>query len=250
MAAQPELHMVRISVDMRKFHCWSSERGLLHRSRCAEGIAMHHLLSECFGKSMLQPFRLMVARVGVNGSLYSYSCNNASILKDTLASTAPPEHRQVLNPSSIESKAMPVRWQPGHQLGFDVRARPVKRYRCSKNRIHEGDAFQREAKRHPPGEFAKSREEVYTEWLSEQFNRHGGATLETARLASFNRVRSAAGVASDQSSEGPDAIMHGMLKITSSEAFARLLARGIGRRRAYGYGMLLLRPPDTTAHMS
>ena len=42
--------------------------------------------------------------------------------------------------------------------------------------------------------------------------------------------------------EGPDAVIRGVLTITDSESFADLLAKGIGRHRAYGYGMLLLRP--------
>ena len=36
--------------------------------------------------------------------------------------------------------------------------------------------------------------------------------------------------------------MRGILAITDPTAFADLLARGVGRHRAYGYGMLLLRP--------
>jgi CRISPR system Cascade subunit CasE len=44
--------------------------------------------------------------------------------------------------------------------------------------------------------------------------------------------------------EGPDAVVHGTLTITDPVAFAGLLARGVGRHRSYGYGMLLLRPPQ------
>ncbi|GHE81823.1 hypothetical protein GCM10019059_44550 [Camelimonas fluminis] len=47
--------------------------------------------------------------------------------------------------------------------------------------------------------------------------------------------------------EGPDATFHGSLVVTDPEAFTILLARGVGRHRAYGYGMLLLRPPQRQA---
>jgi CRISPR system Cascade subunit CasE len=40
----------------------------------------------------------------------------------------------------------------------------------------------------------------------------------------------------------PQALVKGVLNIADSDAFNRLLARGIGRHRAFGYGMLLLRP--------
>ena len=41
--------------------------------------------------------------------------------------------------------------------------------------------------------------------------------------------------------------MRGILTITDPIAFAELLKRGVGRHRAYGYGMLLLRPPARLA---
>ena len=43
--------------------------------------------------------------------------------------------------------------------------------------------------------------------------------------------------------EACDIVMHGTLSITDTQRFADLLTRGIGRHRAYGYGMLLLSPP-------
>jgi CRISPR system Cascade subunit CasE len=46
-------------------------------------------------------------------------------------------------------------------------------------------------------------------------------------------------------SEGPEATFHGTLEITDPVRFADLLARGVGRHRAYGYGMLLLRASNS-----
>jgi CRISPR system Cascade subunit CasE len=42
--------------------------------------------------------------------------------------------------------------------------------------------------------------------------------------------------------EGPDASFEGVLTVAEPGAFALLLARGIGRHRAFGFGMVLLRP--------
>ena len=42
-------------------------------------------------------------------------------------------------------------------------------------------------------------------------------------------------------------MLYGELEVTDPEAFNRLLATGIGRDKAYGYGMLLLRPPRPAA---
>ena len=87
------------------------------------------------------------------------------------------------------------------------------------------------------------REEVYADWLSNQFDRRGGAQLdrERTRLVSFQRTR-AVRKRHARHSEGPDAVMRGVLTITDPDVFSNLLAHGIGRHRAYGYGMLLLRP--------
>ena len=94
---------------------------------------------------------------------------------------------------------------------------------------------------YPENEMPYSREEVYREWLSSQFARRGGAQLESAELRSFQRTRAVRKLHAHHS-EGPDAIMRGILTITDAAAFTALLVRGIGRHRAYGYGMLLLRP--------
>jgi CRISPR system Cascade subunit CasE len=41
---------------------------------------------------------------------------------------------------------------------------------------------------------------------------------------------------------GPDAMLAGQLRVTNSQAFAQLLANGLGRHRAFGFGLLMLRP--------
>ena len=87
----------------------------------------------------------------------------------------------------------------------------------------------------------RSREDVYSDWLEEQIRRRG-AQLDEVSLKSFQRTRIIRRRGS-RPIEGPNAVMSGVLTVTDGEKFAKLLARGIGRHRAYGYGMLLLRPP-------
>jgi len=41
---------------------------------------------------------------------------------------------------------------------------------------------------------------------------------------------------------GPDVVLAGQLRVTDPQAFAQLLAKGVGRHRAFGFGLLLLRP--------
>jgi CRISPR system Cascade subunit CasE len=46
---------------------------------------------------------------------------------------------------------------------------------------------------------------------------------------------------------GPDVILAGELTVADAEGFLALLARGVGRHRAFGFGMLLLSPPGREA---
>ena len=43
-------------------------------------------------------------------------------------------------------------------------------------------------------------------------------------------------------SRRPDVTFRGTLQVTDPDRFHALLARGVGRHRAFGFGMLLLRP--------
>jgi CRISPR system Cascade subunit CasE len=58
-------------------------------------------------------------------------------------------------------------------------------------------------------------------------------------LTRFQRLRAAR---EGFSPEGPDAILQGDLILNDPERFQMMLAQGVGRHKAYGFGMLLLRP--------
>ena len=126
-----------------------------------------------------------------------------------------------------------------------MRIRPTRRLTrpigdTGKCHVAERDAFLMQALDETTE--TRSREAVYQDWLRERLARCGGATLESATLQSFQRTR-AVRKQRARYSEGPDALMRGNLVVTDGEAFAELLSTGVGRHRAYGYGMLLLRPP-------
>jgi CRISPR system Cascade subunit CasE len=96
-----------------------------------------------------------------------------------------------------------------------------------------------------------SREAVYADWLKRQFE--DVADLHEVRMIAFclNTVvrRTAAqaeGARSKRPVQGPDAMFTGVLQVRDSAAFAAQLARGIGRHRAFGFGMLMLKPAVAT----
>lgn len=233
------LHMIRAEVNVRDFQRWMGMRRLQDPDH-----AMHCLLVESFGKDLApKPFRVMTPRGGSQGCLYGYGSADAEALREAAAIYADPLQTGVIPADRIESKPMPSNWEAGKKLGFEVRMRPI--VRPTKNADsrpgRECDAFQLEADRYEKDEMPRSREQVYCEWLARQFESRGGAKLESASLESFQRTRSIRRQHT-RYTEGPDALMRGTLTVTDDAAFSKLLAGGVGRHRAYGYGMLLLRP--------
>lgn len=242
--------MVRADLDIREFHRWAGMRGLISRSAFDEGFAMHCLLVESFGELAPKPFRVIIpSRRGRRiGTLYGYARCDAGSLRDTAALYCDPQQAKILPASRIDSKPMPAEWQPGKRLGFEVLLRPtIRRARGSDRAGKECDVFQAEAEKYSKGMMPRSREEVYADWLRARLEYRGGARLEGATLAMFQRTRAVRKLHA-RPSEGPHALLRGTLTISDPTEFGRILAGGIGRHKAYGYGMLLLRPPMANRH--
>lgn len=251
MSENLPLQMIRAAVSVRDFQRWMGQKRLQDSDH-----AMHCLLAEGFGPDAApKPFRLILPRGGSEGILYGYGQADAAVLREQAALYADPLQNRIIPAERLESKAMPAAWQAGQRLGFEVRIRPVVRRRDFNAdrpaKAKEWDAFQWAAKQYPQDKMPYSREEVYGDWLRRELigtdkEGVGGAELESASLRSFQRTRAARKLRA-RPSEGPDVVMQGNLVITDPARFAALLARGVGRHRAYGYGMLLLRPVRSSA---
>jgi CRISPR system Cascade subunit CasE len=251
------LHLVRLPVDLNALARAADNRGWTTGRRLAfdEGAALHHLLGETFGPAVLQPFRLSVAPKRARGSLYAYTCVDPGELAETAAATAMPEVVDALSPAALEAKPMPTGWRSGQRIGIDVRLRPTVRLAAAiapgkadgatgNHGFAKGaeiDAFLAEALKHESCDMmeatGRTREAVYRDWLAARFG--SVATLEEARLAAFARTVAARG---GKGQEAPDIVVHGTIRIDDPVRFAELLSKGVGRHRAYGFGMLLLRP--------
>lgn len=240
------LHLIHLPIAPRGFAHWAKGRGFGPRGTQDDGAALHTLLSGLFGKGVLQPFRLFGPDRG-DWSLYAYADRDAPALLDIARMAATPDMLEAAMLDRLRAKRMPEA-RAGQRLGFDLRLRPVRRW-TQGDRVRERDAFVTEALRdhgddpHGMAAAGRSREAVYRDWLAQRLP---GATLEmeTVRLVRFQRQRV---LREGRGIEGPDATMQGTLIVTEPDAFARGLTLGIGRHRAYGYGMLMLRPPDAPA---
>ena len=252
------IHLIYFPLDMRELNQWAGRRGLMRRHAYDEGYVLHVLTAGMFGNSALRPFRLFSSERRPQATFYAYSALDAGELCRIAEAVATPDCLDVIRLDNIRSKAMPARFAKGQALDFDVRVRPVRRLKSGVRderhnvRLAKGaeiDAFRLQVIRHSRHDSMDSgtdstsvewtREGVYRDWLAQRFG--ASATLRSCRLAAFRRHRAIRGAG--QSIEGPDATLQGSLSVADLARFAHMLTRGIGRHKAYGYGMLLLRPP-------
>ncbi len=236
--------MHQLTPDVPRLIRWADRERLLARQREDDlGYALHAVLRATFDTLAPAPFAL-VHQAPRPAHLLAYSPHDAAALHDQAMSFAAPEVVAILALDRMASKPMPDRFAVGRRLGFTLRARPIIRTDRDGNRTRsrERDAFLAAIEGTEP-ERGPSRGEVYQHWLSARL-RAGGCEPERLVLDRFRlgtTMRRDGGRAL-HALAGPDADFTGVLTVTDPDRFATLLARGVGRHAAFGFGMLLLKP--------
>lgn len=246
------LNLIHCQPDPRKFVLWASRRGWLPPGGDL-GYAFHAALGEVFGARAPRPFYYRDERAG----LLAYSTSSADEVREASALCQAPGLADALgldagpHGSGLSVRTFPTQWTPGRVFGFEVRVRPVQRSKDDERRSgREVDAFTIRHG-HAGSEGELRRESVYAEWLGSQFASTGAAVLVEAHMTRFRlssvirRTQAGSGDGKPRQARvitGPDAVFSGHLRVEDADAFARLLARGVGRHRAFGFGMLLLKP--------
>lgn len=251
-------------LDMQKFNRWAGQRGLTRKGTFDQGYAMHVLLCNLFGRKKLQPFRIFASERRKLGSLYAYSCLDASKLAQEADLFATPDCLSVTQSlRDFRSKEMPVNFPKSQKYGFEIRIRPTRRLAKELSDSRSGKTYAKGAELdvylasvlrylsqdENIGEDSLkaasiSRSDCYIDWLSERLSDSADLLKPDCRLTSFKRSRCVRG--KGPNIEGPDVIIHGNLKVKDSIAFNHNVRNGLGRHKAYGYGMLLLRPPTSS----
>lgn len=239
------LYLLRMQPDPQRLAAWAARHHLLDQSGDL-GYVLHGLFRAAFGEHAPRSFRYLDAEQG----LLAYTGLNAVDMQQLVA-VAPSDAAAALGLGATSSgpglnaRPFPTQWPVGHVLGFDVRVRPVIREGQTGK---ERDAFLAAVEKSSGA--AMDRSEVYGQWLREHLSRQGGAelidvTLDRFRLLDVMR-QTQKGDADDarrrRPVSGPDAVLTGHLRVTDPVAFSELIGRGIGRHRAFGFGLLLLRP--------
>lgn len=232
------LYLLHCAPDPKALTSWATRQRLLAPDGDL-GYAFHALLSAAFGERAPKPFRYLDARQG----LLAYTDQPLSALREN-AALATPDVERALGLDSLAARAFPDIWRKDQVLAFEVRVRPIVR----PTKGPERDLFQYTAEQSEAPE-TLNRERVYADWLGRKFAEQDAAEVSQASMEAFRLSRvirragpDGAGKRKTYTPYGPDAIFKGRLRVGDSDAFTRLLQRGIGRHRAFGFGMVLLRP--------
>lgn len=239
------LHLMRLQPDPAALATWSTRHGLTSPDGDF-GYAFHALLAATFGDLAPKPLRYLGGREG----LLAYTSADPESLRLN-AQLAAPDVARALGLDAMDARPFPEVWKTGQRIGFDVRVRPVVRTKDGRERDAYLHSLGERSNGTPPPDHAvlAERATIYRDWLEKQFAVDDAAHIAEVRMDAFRLtrvVRKASGTGTGRRNaqvvSGPDVVFKGQLSVGHSEAFSRLLTRGVGRHRAFGFGMLLLRP--------
>jgi CRISPR system Cascade subunit CasE len=228
------LYLVRIPVHAPRLLRFAYDHGITQEDETL-GYTLHAWLVALFGPQAPKPFRYLERR----GEVLAYAHTDAATLLEEARTFADPSAWAALDAEGMASRPMPEAWAAGRRLRLEVLTCPVVR-----KDDEEKDVYLRALDR--LGEDAPARGEVYREWFARQWGQ--AVHLErvdlmgmVARSRLLRRARN--GTNRLRVVERPQALFAADAVIRDGKQFAALLARGIGRHRAFGFGMILLAPP-------
>jgi CRISPR system Cascade subunit CasE len=233
------LHMLQLELEPRPLYEWARQIGMTARDR---GYLVHSAMRAAFGNAAPQPFALFGNARNPRLKVLGYAASGKAALLPGLA-LAEPVLTEIFPEAAMKEKPMPEIYPADSKLGFLVECCPVTRWTTPEGRVREKDAFLAACDARPEG--GVDRAGVYAAWMAAELARDGAAEMlegEMQGFRLFTPVRRSDGSGAKSTGQRPRVALCGVLRVREAEAFSRLMARGIGRHRAFGLGMLLLRP--------
>ncbi len=229
------LHLVRIPIHPPSLLRFARDVGITQEDETL-GYTLHACFAALFGRAAPKPFRYLEGRAEVLG----YARDPAQRLVEQAQAFSAPAARKALNDlDGMVSKPMPTSWRSGQRLHVEVLACPV-----SRKGGQEKDVYLRALDR--LGDAAPSRAEVYRSWFVNQCK----LAVRIERVELLGMVarspllrRAGKGANRLRIVERPQALFAAEVEVADADRFGALLARGIGRHRAFGFGMVLVGPP-------
>lgn len=239
-------HLLRFDPEMVLASRWMAAEGLTSKAGADDGYGWHALLCATFGRANApKPFRI-VSRRNRPAQLLAYSPLASAELIARAADFADPKAYAALGVDQLASKRMPA-FSRGRRLGFSFLARPVVRTDRDGDRtkVREIDAYAHAR----DGGDSRDRATIYLDWARDRLSA-SGAEVEALRIDGLESVKVmrrgavAEGGRPLNMIAGHAVAIVGALRVADEAGFAGAIARGIGRHRAFGFGMLLLAPPE------
>ncbi|WP_028324221.1 type I-E CRISPR-associated protein Cas6/Cse3/CasE [Desulfatirhabdium butyrativorans] len=236
------LHLVRMNLNREELIRFAQYHNLLRSRDDDFGYVLHAWLKSMFAEASPKPFYFDTR----HAVCYGYCTTDAETLAENARAFADPLAHRVLAQDSLAGKPMPPKWPIGKRLELHVRACPITRKGDT-----EKDAFLRALdqwveKGEDPAE-KPVRAQIYREWFEKQIDpgililEHVSVEGMRARGARLRRSR-ASNPSGLRTIERPEAHFRAVVTIRNSEEFTRMLIRGIGRHRSFGFGMIRLMP--------
>ncbi len=239
-------HMVRVALDARVVIGLARHRRLPVR-QLDEGYVAHCALDELFGPGAIRPF-VLADTAGRTWSLLGYASHGADVLKDRARAAADPGLFARCDWSQFVSKPMPADWPAGARFAFRLHSCPVVRMNADGVHHRKGaevDAFLARCWSVGDG-VVVDRSAVYVEWLRARLAR-GGATLGEVEVSSYRRARLLRRCQGRERTaslvDRPTVVFRGTLEVADPPRFGAMVRQGVGRHRAFGFGMLQLSHP-------
>lgn len=255
-------YMVRSTVSLPHLFRWAKNVRIQTGDM---GYTIHAATRALWGEIAPQPFVWQEEK----GQILGYAVSDGETLREVRNSCSR-EDAELLRKAfclpEFCTKKMPEVFPAGQKFNFQVLCCPIRRQtsptsgkKCQSDawlgavyNLYRGKggaegtgcptviSFYRQ---HP--DECPSPETVYKEWLTEQFTRSGGARVLFSNIKGSRTIRvarrpgSGAPVLQAKRST-PEVLFRGCLQVENQDAFSQILARGVGRHRAFGFGMLLL----------
>lgn len=210
------------------------------------GYLIHCALKELFNERAPSPFEIMGTEEGVTEVLAYSDCSHIELL-DSIRPDSPEGLKSAIRKGNFSSRRMPLVFPRGKLFSYRIRICPViRKARGSGKRAgSEVDVFLAEAERIGVKE-GLDRYEIYRKWFESKMVGKKCVDIHSVRISEMKldkmlrrgRERQA------QTLVRPNVVFQGIGKVAEPDSFRDLVRNGFGRHKAFGFGMLLLKPVE------
>ena len=228
------MHLIQLPLDITK-----AVRHLAQfmgpRALEDDGLVIKTTLTETLGGPVIRPWATH-SRRGPVLTIVGYGDQSADEVNARRALALPSLQAAVGEALSVHMPPL----NAGTSYRFSVRLVPTVRVTPNGTRRHgERDAYLVAADEVGP-DGGLTRDSIYRDYLARKLV---GAQLEACRLDGFRLMRCMRPKSDGQAAKMmPEASLSGVLRVSDAEALSQCLRSGVGRQRAYGYGMVRLQP--------